>query len=43
MGTPPFKTKEQLREMDYEDLLEYAYDRQEAAYTNWENMMGNNL
>lgn len=43
MGVPPLKTKEQLREMDHEELVEYAYDRQEAAYVGWEQMMGDNL
>lgn len=40
---PPTKTKEQLREMDREELVEYAHDRQEAAYRFWERAMGDDL
>lgn len=40
---PPLKSEEQLRKMDREELIEYALDRQQAAYSNWESMMGSDL
>ena len=43
MSTPPNKNEEELREMDYDDLIEYALDRQQAAYVSWERNMGRDL
>lgn len=43
MTPPETYTKEELREMDHEELVEYAYDKQEAAYRGWERNMGDDL
>lgn len=43
MRTPPKKTEEELREMSREELIEYAMDRQDAAYDSWEASMGRDI
>jgi hypothetical protein len=39
MPTPPLKSKEELCEMDHKELVEYANERQQAAYSIWESMI----
>lgn len=43
MSPPPMMSEEKLREMDRDSLVEYAMDRQDAAYGAWEQMMGDDL
>ena len=43
MSPPPTYTEEELYEMSREELVDYAYDRQQAAYVGWERMMGRDL
>ena len=43
MSPPPMKSEEELREMTIDELVEYALDRQRAAYGGWESMMGRDL
>lgn len=40
---PPLKDEEELYEMDRDELVDYAVDRQRAAYEGWERMMGDDL
>lgn len=37
------KNHEELSEMSRDDLITYAKDRQDAAYSAWEQMMGRDL
>ena len=43
MSPPPIYTEEELYEMSREELVDYAYNRQQAAYEGWEENMGPNL
>lgn len=40
---PPMKTRKQLEELSRLELIEYAMDRQRAAYEDWERSLGDDL